>query len=144
MTKVCPECKNSLDESAFSWYGNVCNGCGKILESKPRDSDQKKCLIQSCKGRTDCLPHCPCDCHIEPWETKLATIWDWSWSINERDEIYKKIKKLISTTLVTARWEEAKRIEKICQNGLELRDMRVRQEERERILGLVKEFENIK
>ena len=88
---------------------------------------------------------CPkCILPIEPWETKLATIWDWSWSINERDEIYKKIKKLISTTLVTARWEEAKRIEKICQNGLELRDMRVRQEEKERILGLVKEFENIK
>lgn len=22
-----------------------------------------RCLIQSCKGKKDCLEHCPCDCH---------------------------------------------------------------------------------
>lgn len=24
---------------------------------------KKKCLIQSCKGKNNCLQHCPCDCH---------------------------------------------------------------------------------
>lgn len=29
----------------------------------------KQCLIQSCKGKDNCLEHCPCDCHI-PQEVK--------------------------------------------------------------------------
>ena len=40
--KICPECKNTLHESAFSWYGEVCNGCGEFLKNKPRDSDLEK------------------------------------------------------------------------------------------------------
>lgn len=31
-TKLCPQCHNTLDESAFSWYGSVCNGCGAYNE----------------------------------------------------------------------------------------------------------------
>ena len=28
MNRLCPQCKNSLDPSAFDWFGDVCNGCG--------------------------------------------------------------------------------------------------------------------
>ena len=32
--RTCPQCKNSLDKSAFGWYGDVCNGCGNFREKK--------------------------------------------------------------------------------------------------------------
>ncbi|MEK6878049.1 MAG: hypothetical protein AABY22_00495 [Nanoarchaeota archaeon] len=28
--KTCPTCKNTLDISAFGWYGKECNGCGEF------------------------------------------------------------------------------------------------------------------
>ena len=37
LTKQCPDCHNILDISAFSWYGNVCNGCGAFREKDMKE-----------------------------------------------------------------------------------------------------------
>ena len=29
-----------------------------------KSGKNEECLIQSCKGNEECLPHCPCDCHM--------------------------------------------------------------------------------
>jgi len=36
-TKQCQQCKNILDISAFSWYGDVCNGCGAFREKEIKE-----------------------------------------------------------------------------------------------------------
>ena len=47
-TKQCPECKNILDISAFSWYGDVCNGCGAFKKEEIKTSTPP---MENKKGR---------------------------------------------------------------------------------------------
>lgn len=89
MSKTCPECKNSLDESAFSWYGNVCNGCGKIIENKPRDSDVKEEWEKEFEE------------YIEQWSEYFGMKWLSDKSVKLRilkDFIYKNREDMVNKT----------------------------------------------
>ena len=85
-TKKCPQCKNSLHESAFGWYFKVCNGCGEFNKRKKSHTQDK----------------------LEPeaqseWKKELARIWDTSWSVIDRTRVYREIQSFVCSLLASQR-----------------------------------------
>lgn len=77
-------------------------------------STEKKCLITSCKGKNDCLDHCPCDCHTpakEGWEQVWA---DFTNHIRSNAEV----KEFLRSILASDRADLLREIEKELEDKL--------------------------
>jgi hypothetical protein len=96
---------------------------------------ENECLIQSCKGKDNCLPHCPCDCHNPPTQSSdwlKAKYYDIQPYLNSV-ELRQKIDELFN-------WFSTKVMETEVSTGL--RGFGEVMKERERIVKMIKKNDN--